>query len=446
MEPKEPKDPKKKLKNSTNNFQTTNRKSDKQLSDIKKAPKRNTIQSVKVIPTLSLEKEKNLQQKPSILTLDLLNKKYDEYELPKFSNKQIGPLKSYSFNTYQGLYKDYNEDKIIVSSLLKKPTSSKLKTWPKISYFAIFDGHGGEECSEFLKENYDKYLIENKNFPFDIKLSMIETFQKIEEDFFKLKCKEDSFEDSDKSGSCALVAIIFDNKVYIANIGDSRAIMSINGGTKVKQLTVDHKPDNVKEFERALKTGSKIYLDDNDDPFRDESTLEFIKDKIELEKMKEIKNNTDDEKIFRVYPSDLAVMRTIGDIKAKKKEFGGIPGTIINIPDIFIFEINSNNDFIVMGCDGIYDDLSNEEIVNAAWLVFKNRGKEKNYDIHELSMEACDIIIKYGLEKQTTDNLSCIIIGLEGVEKFLKNNQLKKKVNNSINNYKKEFKRASTLK
>jgi serine/threonine protein phosphatase PrpC len=445
MEPKEPKDPKKKLKNSTNNFQTTNRKPDKQLSDIKKAPKRNTIHSVKVIPTLSLEKEKNLQQKPSILTLDLLNKKYDEYELPKFSNKQIGPLKSYSFNTYQGLYKDYNEDKIIVSSLLKKPTSSKLKTWPKISYFAIFDGHGGEECSEFLKENYDKYLIENKNFPFDIKLSMIETFQKIEEDFFKLKCKEDSFEDSDKSGSCALVAIIFDNKVYIANIGDSRAIMSINGGTKVKQLTVDHKPDNVKEFERALKTGSKIYLDDNDDPFRDESTLEFIKDKIELEKMKEIKNNTDDEKIFRVFPSDLAVMRTIGDIKAKKKEFGGIPGTIINIPDIFIFEINSNDDFIVMGCDGIYDDLSNEEIVNAAWLVFKNRGKEKNYDIHELSMEACDIIIKYGLEKQTTDNLSCIIIGLEGVEKFLKNNQLKKKVN-SINNFKKEFKRASTLK
>ena len=130
------------------------------------------------------------------------------------------------------------------------------------------------------KENYDKYLIENKNFPFDIKLSMIETFQKIEEDFFKLKCKEDSFEDSDKSGSCALVTLIYDNKIYIANIGDSRAIMSVNGGTKVKQLTIDHKPDNIKEFERAIKTGSKIYLDDNDDPFRDESTLEFIKDKI----------------------------------------------------------------------------------------------------------------------------------------------------------------------
>ena len=423
----EPKEPKKKNRNSAINF-TINRKTDKQLSNVKKTPQQKPNQSVKVIPTLSLGKEKNPVPKTNILSLDLLTKKYDEYELPKFSNKQIGPLKSYSYNTYQGLYKDYNEDKISVSSLLKKPTSSKLKVWPKISYFAIFDGHGGDECSEFLKENYDKYLIENKNFPYDIKLSMIETFQKIEEDFFKLKCK-DSFEDSDKSGSCALVTIIYDNKIFIANLGDSRAIMSVNSGTKVKQLTIDHKPDNIKEFERAIKTGSKIYLDDSDDPFRDESQIEFIKDKIELEKMKEVNdNNTDDEKIFRVYPSDLAVMRTIGDIKAKKKEFGGIPGTIINIPDIFVFEISSNDDFIVMGCDGIFDDLSNEEIVNAAWLAFKNRGKEKNYDIHELSMEACDLIIKYGLEKQTTDNLSCIVIGLEGVEKFLKINQLKKKV------------------
>ena len=442
----EPKEPKKKNRNSAINFHI-NRKLDNQLPKAKKTPHPKLIQSVKIIPTLSLSEEINPAPKSSILTLDLLSKKYDQYDLPKFSNKQIGPLKSYSYNTYQGLYKDYNEDKVSVSSLLKKPTTSKLKAWPKISYFAIFDGHGGEECSEFLKENFDKYLIENKNFPYDIKLSMIETFQKIEEDFFKLKCKEDSFEDSDKSGSCALVTLIYDNKIYIANIGDSRAIMSVNGGTKVKQLTIDHKPDNIKEFERAIKTGSKIYLDDNDDPFRDESTLEFIKDKIELEKMKEIKdNNTDDEKIFRVYPSDLAVMRTIGDIKAKKKEFGGVPGTIINIPDIFVFEINCNNDFIVMGCDGIFDDLSNEEIVNAAWLAFKNRGKEKNYDIHELSMEACDLIIKYGLEKQTTDNLSCIVIGLEGVEKFLKMNQLKKKVNNSMNNFKKEFKRSSTIK
>jgi protein phosphatase 2C family protein 2/3 len=412
------------------------------LGEAEKGSKRKSSQGIGECPITNIDSN---SLKSTIQSLNLLTKKYDYYESPKCSSKQVGPLKSFSYNTFQGLFKDYNEDRVSVCSLVKKPSSTKMKTWPKISYFGIFDGHGGEECSEFLKNNYMNYLVENANFPFDIKLSMIESFQKIEEDFFKLKCK-DNLDDSDKSGSCALVSVIFDNKVYIANIGDSRAIMSIGGGTKVRQLTADQKPDNVKEFERALKNGSKIYLDDNDDPDRDESKIEFIKDKAELEKMKEIKENSTEEKIFRVYPSDLAVMRTIGDIKAKKKEFGGIPGTIINIPEVYIFDINSSDDFIVMGCDGIFDDLSNQEIVNAAWTVFKNRATEKNYDIHELSLEACDLVIKSALEKQTTDNLSCIIIGLEGLEKFLKMNQLKKKVNNNMNNFKKEIKHSKSIK
>ena len=371
------------------------------------------------------------QQAP--LSLKILTKKYDYYEKAQFSNKQIGALKSYGYNTFNGLFKDTNEDKIIVVNQIKKPASSKMKTWPKISYFGIFDGHGGEGCSDFLKDNFLNYLVENKNFPFDIKLSLTETFEKIEESFFKQKCS-DTLEKSDRSGSCALVTIIFDNKIYIANIGDSRAIMSVNGGEKVKALTNDHKPNNPKEYERAIKNGSKVYVDDNDEPHRDISKLIFIKDKSEFEKYKK-KENRKEEIIFREYPSDLAVMRTIGDIKAKKKEYGGIPGSILNKPDIFIYDISSNNDFIVMGSDGIFDDLSNQEVSNATWHIFKNESKEKNYDIHELSQDACDLIIKYALEKQTSDNVSCIIIGLEGLEKYLKNKSTKEKVNNSFKNF-----------
>ena len=373
------------------------------------------------------------------LSLKILSKVYDSYENALYSNKQIGPLRSYGYNTYQGLFKKTNEDKIIVVNQIKKPASTKLKTWPKISYFAIFDGHGGEGCSTFLKENYLKYLIENANFPFDIKTSMIEAFQKAEEEFIKQKCK--SAEEFDNSGSCALVCILFDNKVYISNIGDSRAIMSMSGGTKIKQLSIDHKPNNPKEFERAIKNGSKIYID-NDDPDRDISKLVFIKDKSEFEKYK----NEKEEVIFREYPSDLAVMRTIGDVKVKNKEYGGNPGTIISIPEIFIYDISNTEDFIVMGCDGIFDDLSNQDVVEAAWYIYKNRSKTKNYDIHELTQEACDMIIKYGLEKETSDNLSCIIIGLEGLEKYLKNKIAKDKVSSSLNNFKKDFKRAKTIK
>ena len=292
-------DPKKvgQKRHSTINFTSNFSKNLEKLMEsdnITKSSKKGTKQSDGPITLI----DNNI--KSSILSLNLLTKKYTDYEEPKCSQKPIGPLKSFSHNTYQGLFKDYNEDRVSVNSLVKKPSSSKIKSWPKISYFAIFDGHGGEECSEFLKNNYLNYLIENKNFPFDIKISMIETCQKIEEDFFKQKCS-DNLEESDKSGSCALIAVIFDNKIYIANIGDSRAIMSMNGGVKIKQLTTDHKPENIKEYERAIKNGSKIYLDDNDEVDRDISKLNFVKDKADLEKKIEIKQKNTEEKIFRVY-------------------------------------------------------------------------------------------------------------------------------------------------
>ena len=82
---------------------------------------------------------------------------------------------------------------------------------------------------------------------------------------------------------------------------------------------------------------------------------------------------------------------------------------------------------MVLGCDGIYDDLSNEEIIGAAWHIFKNKAKEKNYDLNVLSKDSCDMIIKYGLDLLTSDNLTCVVIGMEGVQKFLNLKKLKEK-------------------
>ena len=75
------------------------------------------------------------------------------------------------------------------------------------------------------------YFRDNPSADTNIKLSLTETFEKVEVVFFKEKCSG-SLELFVLSGSCGLVSIIFDNKVYIVNIGDSRAIMSMNNGEK----------------------------------------------------------------------------------------------------------------------------------------------------------------------------------------------------------------------
>lgn len=48
----------------------------------------------------------------------------------------------------------------------------------------------------------------------------------------------------DKSGSCAIVALLVEERVFIVNVGDSRAIMSSDGGNVCLNLSLDHKPND----------------------------------------------------------------------------------------------------------------------------------------------------------------------------------------------------------
>jgi len=66
---------------------------------------------------------------------------------------------------------------------------------------------------------------------------------------------------------------------------------------------------------------------------------------------------------FRVNPGGLSVSRAFGDIEAKVKNYGGIPGVLSAVPDIKAFKLNSCYDFIVLGCDGIFDKMSNREVL-----------------------------------------------------------------------------------
>ena len=63
----------------------------------------------------------------------------------------------------------------------------------------------------------------------------------------------------DKSGSCAIVSLFVDELCFVANVGDSRAIMSCSGGRYTVALSTDHKPNDKNEHLRILQAGGKIY-------------------------------------------------------------------------------------------------------------------------------------------------------------------------------------------
>lgn len=59
----------------------------------------------------------------------------------------------------------------------------------------------------------------------------------------------------DKSGSCAIVVLVVGEMCYIANVGDSRALLSLDGGDKTIALSNDHKPTEEGERKRITENG-----------------------------------------------------------------------------------------------------------------------------------------------------------------------------------------------
>lgn len=100
----------------------------------------------------------------------------------KSSTKKNGIVKAYAANTHQGLIRNYNEDRVAIILNIMKPPSKKDINWPLCSYFAIYDGHGGTKCAEFLRDNLHHYVKKNKFsliFIFIYRLSKILIFQAI---------------------------------------------------------------------------------------------------------------------------------------------------------------------------------------------------------------------------------------------------------------------------
>ena len=339
------------------------------------------------------------------LNIDIIRYFYFNYEPSKTSKKKMGLIKSYAVNTYQGIIRNYNEDRVSIIVNMNKPRGYYKKIWPRVSFFGIFDGHGGETCSEFLRDNLHNFIVHNNEFfPENIPEAIKLAFQKAEKTFIENYALDKKKELKDKSGSCAVILLLVDNKIYIANVGDSRCLLSMENGKKYIEVTKDHKPNSPEEMKRIKSNGGKVY-----------QTQTLIR------KARNV--NLIGKRIigpFRVSPGGLSVSRTIGDVEAKLEKYGGNPNVVISSPDIFVYDLNKDDiDFFILGCDGIFDQLSSDEVINCAWMIYNN--KDNNIlvsqckDIHNQSGLIVDLIMKSALVRKSFDNVTCLFISFKEI-------------------------------
>lgn len=224
-------------------------------------------------------------------------------------------------------------------------------------YFAIFDGHNGKESAVYCKDNLHMILSKHLHaFNYHFDKSFISSFSKIDEELKASKKANDT-------GTTATIVLISNEinrqtktkqkVVYCANVGDSKSYLISKGG-KVTKMTTEHKCSDTNEVERIRKSGGIVFSG-------------------------------------RVFGT-LALTRSIGDLEMKK--YG-----VLNTPSISKNIINENNIFVVLGSDGVWDVITEEDLVNFS----------KN-DIN--AGDLCKLIIKISIERDSRDNVSCIVIKL----------------------------------
>lgn len=152
-----------------------------------------------------------------------------------------------AYNSFKN-NRQYNEDKILINCQKNNDT--------KIHLFSIFDGHGGNKCSKYLMNNFDKILFSNKYLMNKTSKALRQAYYLSENQFKEINKPKNLLIPIEKSGSCALSLLTIGKKIYCANVGDSRALYSEDGSKEVYQISYEHKPQN--EIKRIKKAGGNI--------------------------------------------------------------------------------------------------------------------------------------------------------------------------------------------
>lgn len=235
-----------------------------------------------------------------------------------------------------------------------------------VAFFAVYDGHGGDRIAKYTGDNLYKLITKEPefhkgNFGKALQNTFLATDREILEDN-ELKL--------DQSGCTATTVLLNSKKIVCANAGDSRTVLSVNGSAK--PLSYDHKPNNEGEHARICAAGG--FVD-----------------------------------IGRVN-GNLALSRAIGDFDFKKStDLPPEEQIVTAFPDIIEHDITENDEFVVLACDGIWDCLSSQQVVEVV-----RRGINDRKSLVEISESIMDVCLapSSGGSGIGCDNMSIVIVAL----------------------------------
>ncbi|KAI4970780.1 probable protein phosphatase 2C 59 [Hordeum vulgare subsp. vulgare] len=216
-----------------------------------------------------------------------------------------------------------------------------------VGLFGVFDGHGGARAAEFVKQNLFSNLIKHPKFFTDTKSAIAETFTHTDSELLKA----DTAHNRD-AGSTASTAILVGDRLVVANVGDSRAVIC-RGGDAIA-VSRDHKPDQTDERQRIEDAGGFVMWAGT----------------------------------WRV-GGVLAVSRAFGDKLLKQY--------VVADPEIKEEVVDSSLEFLILASDGLWDVVTNEEAVAMVKPIVD-------------SQQAAKKLLVEATRRGSADNITCVVV------------------------------------
>ncbi|CAA0838627.1 Protein phosphatase 2C and cyclic nucleotide-binding/kinase domain-containing protein [Striga hermonthica] len=265
-------------------------------------------------------------------------------------------------------------------------------TSPDDHFFGVFDGHGefGAQCSQFVKHKLCENLLRNSRFHIDAVEACHAAFLTTNS-----QLHADDLDDS-MSGTTAVTVLVRGRTIFVANSGDSRAVIGERRGKDIVavDLSVDHTPFRPDELERVKLCGARVLTLDQ---------IEGLKNpNVQCWGSEEGDDDGDPPRLWvpnGMYPGT-AFTRSIGDSIAETI------GVVAN-PEIVVLELTQNHPFFVIASDGVFEFLSSQAVVDMV---------AKHKDPHD----ACAAIVaesyRLWLQYETrTDDITVIVVHINGI-------------------------------
>lgn len=173
------------------------------------------------------------------------------------------------------------------------------------------------------------------------------------------------------AGCTAVVALIADGQLIVANAGDSRCVLCRSG--EASALSRDHKPTDPDELARIAAAGG------------------FVAE-------------------GRVNGS-LNLSRALGDMEYKnRRDLPAAAQAVTAQPEILSTHIHEGDEFIILACDGIWDVMTNQQAVD-----FVRDRLRQGMPLAQICEQACDFCLAPSTEGSGVgcDNMSIVVVQLK---------------------------------